>query len=132
MKYKRGGKMKGSTVVAILAGAGLAGGVIYLATRSKAQAPSPTPPGGTTGATVPAKINLTGPTTATPGSTITLTAVVLDANGNPVPNYTTYLDSITTNQTSQATTDSTGTATFSVTFPSNAIGDYTFQAYCEV
>ena len=119
--------MKGSTVVAILAGAGLVGGVIYLATRSKAQAPSPTPTG-----TVPAKINLTGPTTASPGSTITLTATVLDANGNPVPNYTTYLDSITTNQTSQATTDSTGTASFSVTFPSNASGDYTFQAYCEV
>jgi protocatechuate 3,4-dioxygenase beta subunit len=121
--------MKGSTVVAIIAGAGLVGGVVYLATRSKAQAPSPTP---TPTGTVPASINLTGPTTATPGSTITLTAVVLDANGNPVPNYTTYLDSITTNQTSQATTDSTGTATFSITFPSNASGDYTFQAYCEV
>jgi len=127
MKYKRGGKMKGSTVIAIVGGIGVAGAVIYLATRSKAQAPSPTPTG-----TVPAKINLTGPTTASPGSTITLTAVVLDANGNPVPNYTTYLDSITTNQTSQATTDSTGTASFSVTFPSNASGDYTFQAYCEV
>jgi hypothetical protein len=127
MKYKRGGKMKGSTVVAILVVTGAVGGVVYLATRSKAQAPSPTPTG-----TVPAKINLTGPTTATPGSTITLTAVVLDANGNPVPNYTTYLNSITTNQTSQTTTDSTGTASFNVTFPSNASGDYTFQAYCEV
>jgi hypothetical protein len=115
--------MKGSTVVAILAGAGLVGGVIYLATRSKAQAP-PTK--------VPASINLTGPSTASPGSTITLTAVVLDANGNPVPNYTTYLNAITTNQTSQTTTDSTGTASFSVTFPSNASGDYIFQAYCEV
>jgi hypothetical protein len=121
--------MKGSTVVAILVVTGAVGGVVYLATRSKAQAPSPTPsPTGT----VPAKINLTGPTTASAGSTITLTAVVLDANGNPVPNYTTYLNSITTNQTSQATTDSTGTASFSVTFPSNAFGDYTFQAYCEV
>ena len=116
--------MKGSTVVAIVGGVGVAGAVgIYLATRSKAQAP-PTK--------VPASINLTGPSTASPGSTITLTAVVLDANGNPVPNYTTYLNAITTNQTSQATTDTTGTASFSVTFPSNASGDYTFQAYCEV
>jgi len=121
--------MKGSTVVAIIGGIGVTGAVIYLATRSKAQAPSPTP---TPTGTVPAKINLTGPTTASPGSTITLTAVVLDANGNPVPNYTTYLNSITTNQTSQTTTDSTGTASFSVTFPSNASGDYIFQAYCEV
>jgi hypothetical protein len=127
VKYKRGGKMKGSTVVIILTAVGAAGGVIYLATRSKAQAPSPTPTG-----TKPAKINLTGPTTASPGSTITLTAIVLDVNGNPVPNYTTYLNSITTNQISQTTTDSTGTASFSVTFPSNAYGDYMFQAYCEV
>jgi len=119
--------MKGSTVVAIIGGIGVTGAVIYLATRSKAQAPTPTPTG-----TKPASINLTGPTTASPGSTITLTAVVLDANGNPVPNYTTYLNSITTNQISQTTTDSTGTAAFSITFPSNASGDYTFQAYCEV
>ena len=125
MKYKRGGKMKGSTVVAILVVTGAVGGAVYLAIRSKAQAPSPT-------GTKPASINLTGPTTASPGSTITLTATVLDANGNPVPNYTTYLNSITTNQISQTTTDSTGTAAFSVTFPSNAYGDYTFQAYCEV
>jgi hypothetical protein len=127
MKYKRGGKMKGSTVVIILTAVGAAGGVIYLATRSKAQAPSPTPTG-----TKPAKINLTGPTIATPGSTITLTATVLDVNGNPVPNYTVYLDSITTNQISQMTSDQNGIATFSVTFPQNAYGDYTFQAYCEV
>ena len=114
--------MKGSTVVAIVGGVGVAGAVgIYLATKSKAKPIK-----------VPASINLTGPSTASPGSTITLTAIVLDANSNPVPNYTTYLNAITTNQTSQATTDTTGTASFSVTFPSNASGDYTFQAYCKV
>jgi len=119
--------MKGSTVIAIVGGVGVAGAVIYLATRSRAQAPSSTPTG-----TKPASINLTGPTTASPGSTITLTATVLDVNGNPVPNYTVYLDSITTNQISQMTSDQNGIATFSVTFPPNAYGDYTFQAYCEV
>jgi len=79
------------------------------------------------GIPTPAKIFLRGQPTASPGETITLIASVF------VPNYKIYLDAITMNQTFQATTDSFwGIATFDVTLPANASGNYKFQAYCEV
>ncbi|MFP3257611.1 MAG: hypothetical protein RXO36_07415 [Candidatus Nanopusillus acidilobi] len=77
----------------------------------------------------PRKIFLRGQPTASPGETITIYAILQPS----ATKYKTYLNAITMNQTFQATTDSFwGIATFNVTLPANASGDYKFQAYCEV
>jgi hypothetical protein len=54
--------------------------------------------------------------------------VAYDVNNNPVSNIPVTLVDLTTNTSSQATTDTTGMATFSVTFSSP--GTYILQAYC--
>ncbi len=70
------------------------------------------------------------PTTVSPGGTVTFTAVATDANGNPVNGVSITLLEVTTNTSSSpATTDSTGTADFSVTFPADTEqGSYVFEA----
>ena len=73
-------------------------------------------------------LQLSGPTSATVNTPVTYTVVAYDQNQNPVPNISVTLTDLTTGSTSQATTDTTGTASFSVTFPS--AGNYTLQASC--
>ncbi len=78
-----------------------------------------------------ASINLSAnPTSTEPGGTVTFTAVATDASGNPVEGADVYLYEVTTNTlSSPATTDSTGTVEFSVTFPSSTEpGQYVFEA----
>jgi hypothetical protein len=105
------------TVTAIVGG-------VYLLNKSKgAPTPSPTPS--------PSGVNsllLSGPTSATVNTPVTYTVVAYDVNNNPVPNIPVTLVDLTTNISSQATTDTTGMAIFSVTFSSP--GTYTLQAYC--
>ncbi|MEM3845755.1 MAG: SpaA isopeptide-forming pilin-related protein [Candidatus Parvarchaeota archaeon] len=68
--------------------------------------------------------------TVTEGNSDTFTAVAYNSNNQPVPNATITLTDLTTNQVvSTATTDSTGTATFNVSFPTTMTpGQYTFVA----
>ena len=69
-------------------------------------------------------------TTVSPGGTVAFTAVAYDANGNSVDNASITLVEVTTNTTSTpATTDTSGTAEFSVTFPTDTEpGNYVFVA----
>ncbi|MEM4067251.1 MAG: SpaA isopeptide-forming pilin-related protein [Candidatus Micrarchaeaceae archaeon] len=68
--------------------------------------------------------------TVTEGNSDTFTAVAYNSSNQPVPNATITLTDLTTNQVvSTATTDSTGTATFNVSFPTTMTpGQYTFVA----
>lgn len=63
----------------------------------------------------------------TPGGTVQIYAVLSDEQGNNVGNYTLTLIEITSGSSAKSITDSSGKATFDVSFPTNATGDYVFQ-----
>ena len=116
--------MKGSTKAII--GIGAIGAVIggtYLLTKKASGTPTPS--------CDVASIQLSAtPTTVSPGGTVVFTAVAYDTNGNPVDNASLTLVEVTTNTMSTpATTDTSGTAEFSVTFPTDTEpGNYVFVA----
>ena len=70
------------------------------------------------------------PTTVQAGGTVDFTAVAYNADNQPVEGASLILYEVTTGTTSSpATTDSTGTATWSVTFPETTEpGNYVFEA----
>lgn len=99
-------------IVAAAIGAGVVGGVLLLTKGAKASpTPVPTTP-------VPTTLTISAQTT-TPAidTNDTITTVLTDQNGNPLSGYTVTLLEDTTSTEGTATTDSTGTATFSVYFP---------------
>ncbi|MGC8699224.1 MAG: hypothetical protein ACP5RE_03515 [Candidatus Acidifodinimicrobium sp.] len=103
--------------------AAVVGGVAYYAfEKSKSQ-----PPSSCSVATLQLSAS---PTTTEPGGTVAFTAIATDTNGNPVSGASVTLVEVTTNTSSTpATTDSSGTADFSVTFPSDTqTGNYVFEA----
>jgi hypothetical protein len=109
-----------TAAVVVVAAAATVGGVYYLTRKASA-------------ATTCNVSNLTlnaSPLTVDVGGSVEFTAVALDSNGNPVDNVSITLAEVTTGTTSTpATTDSSGTADFSVTFPSDtAPGNYVFVA----
>jgi len=111
---------------AIAAVAGLAalgiGGAVYVLNKQKSTS--------TVSGQV-ASISLAAqPTTVQPGGTVDFSAVAYDASNQPVEGASLILDEVTTGTTSSpATTDSTGTAAWSVTFPDTTEpGNYVFVA----
>jgi len=84
-----------------------------------------------TGTSQVASISLAAqPTTVQAGGTVDFTAVAYNADNQPVEGASLILYEVTTGTTSSpATTDSTGTATWSVTFPETTEpGNYVFEA----
>lgn len=105
-------------------------GIALLASKSKASTPSGGSSGGSSGTsgTNVANLQLTGPTSVNVNIPATYTVVATDNNNNPVPNAKITLSDLTTGTSSAAITDSTGTASFTVTF--NNPGTYVLQASC--
>ena len=116
--------MKDSTKAIIGIGAvGVAIGGAYYLTKKAQGVPPPS--------CNVASIQLSAsPTTVNPGGTVVFTAVAYDSAGNPVDNASITLVEVTTNTMSTpATTDTSGTAEFSVTFPTDTEpGNYVFVA----
>jgi len=116
--------MKDSTkaIIGIGAVGAAIGGAYYL--TKKAQG---TPPPSCDVASIQLSAS---PTTVNPGGTVVFTAVAYDSAGNPVDNASITLVEVTTNTMSTpATTDTSGTAEFSVTFPTDTEpGNYVFVA----
>jgi len=92
-------------------------GIAFLASKSK----------GSTTSNV-SNLQLSGPTNVNVNTPTTYTVLATDNNGNPVSGVNITLTDLTTGQSSTAATDTTGTATFTVTF--NNPGTYVLQASC--
>lgn len=124
-----------STGAKVAIGVGAAGSIGAIAAAFILAKPSVTAPPGTCGAgdillngkCTPATIDLSAAQgSIVAGESVVFTALLQTTGGVPVANYTVTLQEITTGTSTKSVTNTSGHATFTVTFPDS--GNYEFEA----